>query len=117
MQILIDACLALLASIGLWALGRMALDRFMRSAEQPMVWTVIRIEGNGDGLERSVHKALDVPHGPGVLLVDCGLTKAGRELANGLAERYTDVWLCSCEQTGTWLKEAKEWKKQKSTIR
>ena len=117
MQILTDACLALLAAIGIWTLGRLALDRLLAGGKQPDVWIVVPTRGDGDGLEQTVRKLTRRPYGRGVLLVDCGLSQKGCSLADSLAKQETNVWLCPWEQAGTWMKEADVWTKRKSATK
>ena len=117
MQILTDACLALLAAIGIWTLGRLALDRLFSVGKETAAWTVVPVQGDGDGLEQAVDRLLRLPHGRGVLLVDCGLSRQGRTLADSLAERERNVWLCPWEQTGTWMKEAEVWTRRRNATK
>lgn len=112
MQILTDACLALLAAIGIWTLGRLAWERLMAGGEETEVWAVVPAWGDADGLEQTVGRLLRLPVGRGVLLVDCGLSRQGRTLADSMAERERNVWLCPWEQAGTWMKEAEVWTRQ-----
>lgn len=116
MQIISDAFLALLACVGLWTLGRMALDfLFEGAAPEPAVWTVVRAQGDGRGLEQAVHK---LPRrGRGVVLVDCGLDEKGRALSYRLTEREPGVSLCRWERLGNWVKEAEVWTRRWSTTK
>lgn len=117
MQILTDACLALLAAVGIWTLGRLALDRLMASGKETEVWAVVPARGDGDGLEQAVGRLLRLSLGRGVLLVDCGLSRKGRALADSLADRERNVWLCPWEQAGTWMKEAEVWTRQRNATK
>ncbi|MGN0967634.1 MAG: hypothetical protein ACI4O3_00065, partial [Oscillospiraceae bacterium] len=110
------ACLALLAAIGIWTLGRLALDRLFAGGKAD-VWTVVPIQGDGDGLDQTVRRSIRRPHSRGVLLVDCGLNDQGRALADFLTKQEPNVWLCTWEQAGTWMKEADVWTKQKSVMK
>ncbi len=117
MQILTDACLALLAAVGIWTLGRLALDRLFFVEKETAAWTVVPIRGDGNGLEQAVGRLLRTPHGRGVLLIDCGLSRQGRILADSLAERERNVWLCPWEQTGSWMKEAEIWTRRRNAMK
>ena len=117
MQILTDACLALLAAVGIWTLGRLVLDRLLNGGKETEVWTVLPVRGDGDSLEQVVRKLKRLPHSRGVLLVDCGLSQQGRALADFLAEQERNVWVCPWEQMGTWMKEAEVWTRQSSATK
>lgn len=117
MQILTDACLALLAAIGIWTLGRLALDRLLAGGEKTDAWAVVPARGDGEELEQTVWKLSRLPYGRGVLLVDCGLSRQGRAMADSLAERKRNVRLCPWEQTGTWMKEAEVWTKRRNATK
>ncbi|MGM9607802.1 MAG: hypothetical protein ACI3XJ_09890 [Oscillospiraceae bacterium] len=114
MQILTDACLALLAAIGIWTLGRLALDRLLNGGKVPEAWTVVPARGDGDGLEQIVRRLEKMSCSRGVLLVDCGLSREGRALAESFVKQKRNVWLCPWEQAGTWMKEAEVWTRQKN---
>lgn len=114
MQILTDACLALLAAIGIWTLCRMALDRLLACGEEAEAWAVVPARGDGEGLKQAVERLAGLPRGRGVLLVDCGLSQQGRALADSLVEQKRNVWLCSWEQAGAWMKEAEVWTRRRN---
>ena len=116
MQILTDALLSLLAAVGLWELGRLALERFFApGGREPAVWAVVRARGDGGGLEQPVHTLPRL--GWGVVLVDCGRDEQGRALASRLARRDPGVQLCRWERLGAWMKEAEVWTRQGSTTK
>lgn len=114
MQILTDACLALLAAIGIWTLGRLALDRLLNGGKKPEVWIVVPARDDANGLEQTVEMFAKRSDSRGVLLVDCGLNTLGRARANSLTEQERDVWLCPWERAGTWMKEAEAWTRREN---
>lgn len=114
-QILTDACLAMLAAVGIWTLWRMILDRILTRGDDHAVWTVLCVQGSGEGLMQTVHWLLRRPYGQGVLLLDCGLDDDGRTAAESLVARESKVWLCPWERAGAWMKEAEIWTRQRST--
>lgn len=115
MQILADACLALLASIGIWALGRMALDWLLRAEIEPEIALLMRAKGDGNGLKQAVSR---LPRrGAGVLLVDCGLTEQGRAQLKDLAERERGIFLCRPGDLENLVREADLWTNRGSTTK
>lgn len=117
MQILTDASLALLAAIGIWALGRLALDWLLGDEEEREIWTLVRAKGDGSGLERTAGRLLRARRGGGVLLVDCGLNECGRARSKMLAEREHGICLCRPDELENWVREADLWTNRGNTTR
>ena len=118
MEILADALLAMLAAIGIWTLGRMALDRlFAADAKGSYIWIVVRAAGDGGGLEQTVRSLTRRRPGPDVVLMDCGLNEQGRTLAERLTKQEPHVSLCPWEGLGVWMKEAEAWTRQETTTK
>ena len=118
MEILADAVLALLAAIGIWALGRLALERmFALDTKELDRWIVVRVWGDGDGLEQTVRTLTRQRSGPDVVLLDCGLDRQGRALADNLIQKTPGVALCPWEGLGAWMKEAEAWTRQENTTK
>lgn len=117
MQILADACLALLAAIGIWALGRLTLDWLLGGGKDPEVWTLVRATGDGSGLERITENLLRSRHGGSVLLVDCGLDECGRARSEALADRERGICLCRPDELEKWVREADIWMNKENTTR
>ena len=118
MEILADALLALLAAIGIWTLGRMALDRlFATNAKGLYIWIVVRAAGDGGGLEQAVRSLTRQRSGPDVVLMDCGLNEQGCALAEQLKQKTPGVSLCPWEGLGAWMKEAEAWTRQETTTK
>ena len=117
-EILTDALLALLAAVGIWALGRLALERlFAQSVKRQDMWIVVRVRGDGDGLEQTVRTLAHQCSGPDIVLVDCGLNGQGRALAKHLIKGEPGVSLCAWERLGPWMKEAEAWTRQENTTK
>lgn len=112
MQILTDACLALLASIGIWALGRMALDWLLSSEMEPEIMILLRAKGDGNGLKQAISKLPRSWCGAGVFLVDCGLTERGRTQSKNLAKREQGIYLCHPGDLENLVREANIWTKR-----
>lgn len=111
MQILTDSCLALLAAVGIWTLGRMALDWILGAGEKPEILFLLRAMGDGSGLEQAAYKLLRSWRGREVLLVDCGLNECGRARSNALAEKERDIHLCRPADLENLVREADIWMK------
>lgn len=113
MQIWTDACLALLAAVGIWSLGRMVLDRLLGNVGGvPPAWIVMKVTGDGEGLDVALDQLLRLRRRWGVVLVDCGLSEQGRALAVRLTAPQPGVRLCRWDQLGAWMKEAEVWTRQ-----
>lgn len=112
MQILTDACLALLAAIGIWALGRMALEWLLDGGEEPEIFFLLCARGNGSGLEQTARKLLRSRRGKGVFLVDCGLNEHGRACSKALAEGERDICFCRPDDLENLVREADVWTKR-----
>lgn len=117
MQILADAVLALLAAVGIWALGRLALDWLLGGGDGLEIWSMILAAGDGDDLDRTVGRALRSRRGKGVLLVDCGLNEHGRSHSKALADRERDIYLCRPDELEKWVRETDIWMNRENTTR
>lgn len=111
MQILADACLALLAAVGIWALGRMALNWMLGDGEEPEILYLLWARGDGAGLEQWTKKLLRFRRGGRVLLVDCGLDENGRARSKALTEKEHGIFLCSPGELEKLVREADIWTK------
>lgn len=117
MQILTDACLALLASIGIWALGRMALDWLLSGETEPEIMILMRARGDGCGLKQAISKLPRSRCGAGVFLVDCGLTERGRIQTKNLTKKERGIYLCRPGDLENLVREADIWTKRGSTTK
>lgn len=101
MRLLQDGLVAMLAAVGLATILWMVVSLFLRSKRKLFsdVTAVVRASGDGNGLEYAVHTLSQLRYERGafgtILILDCGLSEEGRELA-GLLEREDDfVALCT----------------------
>lgn len=118
MSLLAEILLAFFAAVGIWTLGRMALDWLFYDKKIPSnAWAVLRAYGDGNELEQSLRKLSRLQQIQGVILADCGLTEQGRSIANELTEQSSNVLICPWSELGAWTKEAEEWTKQDSTTK
>lgn len=70
MQILIDSCLALLASIGLWTICNMAIDRVFHWGKNTDHVISIQVIDDCLYFDQSIENILSLSHGHHVFLVD-----------------------------------------------
>lgn len=121
MQILLDALLALFAAVGIAALGWLLFGRMWLSREGPGIRAVVPARGDGAGLEQTVRGALWLRDCAGgrcaVVIVDCGLNEQGRALAQLLADREPEVWLCPGGHLETWIKESELWMRKSNAMK
>lgn len=110
MQLLQDGLVAMLAAIGLasmmWMVVRAVLYAPAERRRQTAV-ALIPAQGDGEGLEWQV-RALEHLHKEQcllgtVLLVDCGLSEEGRQVAQLLARERRWVAVCGKEDIGGYL--------------
>ena len=109
MRLLQDGLVAMLAAVGLATILWMVVSLFLRSKRQffPRVTAVVRASGAGGDLEYIVHTLSQLRYERGtfgtILILDCGLTEEGRELA-GLRTREEEyVVLCPREQAADYF--------------
>lgn len=117
MQILTDSCLALLAAIGIWTLGRMAFDWLLNSRKESEIFFLLRARGDGRGLAQTASRLLRSRRGRGVFLVDCGLNERGRTRLKALSESEQDICLCCPDNLGNLVREADTWTKSRNKMK
>lgn len=109
MQLWQDGLVAMLAAIGLasimWAVVKTVL--YGRTERRQEVVALIPAQGDGEGLEEQVHVLERLRQEQRVLgmilLVDCGLSEAGRQTARLLAKGDRRVSLCRKEEIADYL--------------
>lgn len=118
MEILLDAALALLASIGIAALGWRISGRILFPQRDRALWAVVPARGGGDGLEEALRGVLWLRSGTGgrwpVVIADCGLDESGRRLAQDLTGLAPHMWLE--DGFGSSIKESQRWTRKSSKI-
>ncbi len=117
MQILVDSCLALLASIGLWALCKIVVDSLFHKSKLSDDVIAIEIRDDYPDLDQAYPQNLSVSHDFHLFLVDFDLHREENSQARVQAEKHSGILFCSCEQFCNKMKEAKEWTIQKSTTK
>ena len=96
-----DGLIAMLAAVGLATILWMIVGLFLRKRRQLFsgVTAVVRAEGDGAGLEYTVRTLSQLRYERGafgtILILDCGLSGEGRELAQLLIREEDCVALCT----------------------
>ena len=104
MRLLQDGLVAMLAAVGLATILWMVVSLFLRSKRKLFsdVTAVVRASGDGNGLEYAVHTLSQLRYERGafgtILILDCGLSEEGRQLAGLLAAAHPRVRLCGREE-------------------
>ena len=104
MRLLQDGLVALLAAIGLATLLWLIVSVLFRLRKETLhhVSAVVPARGAANGLEHTVPtlEQLRCDHGGfgGIVIVDCGLSPVGREVAALLSREDRDVALCTREE-------------------
>ena len=108
MEIVLDACLAMLAAVGIWFLGRQCIDVWFNHY---LMGTAIYVSGNAFGLERVVQRQLRCTRGKAILLVDCGLDEQGKCIVNHLLSQDIRICFFQLPPEEQWVNEAEIWMK------
>lgn len=105
MRYFVETLGVLLAGAGLFIFGWLLLGRLLApiGTKGPIV-AVLPASGDGEGLEHDLRGLLWL-RGSGmaclrVVIADCGLSAAGRELAGLLSRREEDVTFCPAAEVG-----------------
>jgi len=107
MSAAVEIVLAFLAAIGFLGLGWLLLGRLLIPAEGVSGIAVVPGKGDGETLEQTVMGFLwlrggGLFHGT-VVIVDYGLSQAGRAVASALALREPNILVCPAGQLGEML--------------
>lgn len=108
MELWLEAVLALLAAVGVWAIGRLAYDFIMYDGS---VYALVCTRDDAVGLERLVCRLLHRRKKEKILLVDCGLNEAGNVKVQQLLEQNKNLFFYSQTQNEILAKEAEIWMK------
>lgn len=96
----LEVVMALLAALGLMAVGWLIFGRFVLPLgnEDSRTFAVVEARGDGAGLEQTVHGLLWLRRGDvwryRIVIVDCGLNDEGRGVARRLAADGGQLVLC-----------------------
>ncbi len=99
----LEVLLAVLAAIGLMAVGWLAFGRLILPLgnEEARTFAVVEARGDGGGLEQTVHGLLWLRRGDlwryRIIIVDCGLEERGQKIARYLSRDHDQVVVCNRE--------------------
>lgn len=107
---ILQVLLAVLAAVGLLALGWMAINCLLTPEEgDGPVYSVVPAAGEGPRLEQDVKRLLWLRGRQKgrftIVIADGGLDPAGRAVAAGLLEGATGVVVCPLERLGEYISE------------
>ena len=106
-----DGLIAMLAAVGLATILWMIVSLFLRKRRQLFsgVTAVVRAEGDGGDLEDTVRTLSQLRYERGafgtILILDCGLSGEGRELAALLSRQEECVALCTRAELSDYFHE------------
>ena len=109
MRLLQDGLVAMLAAVGLATILWMVASLFIRNRRRLFsnVAAVVQARGAGENLEYTVHTLSQLRYDRGafgtIVILDCGLTEEGRELAQLLTREEDCVALCPREQAADYF--------------
>lgn len=109
MQLWQDGVIAALASVGLASLLWMAVSRalFTRPREPRWAAALVMTQGDGELLEQQIRTLQHLRRERGVigriLVVDCGLSREGRKLADILTRQNRWITVCRAEDVEHYL--------------
>lgn len=110
-QIIADATLALFASIGIWTVLILTLDRLISGANARSSVLVFFIKDQSEGMAQRVRWSLRHSRTKGILLVDCGMDDETRCFAETLAAQECRVWLITGKEFEDWMDKTELWMK------
>lgn len=108
MRPILEVILALLAVAGLMSLSWLLMGHILTPAGGTGTVSLIPGTGDGETLEQSVRGLLWLQGGGllggRVLIVDCGLTPAGRAVAAALCIREPGLEICPASELSVYIK-------------
>lgn len=109
MRAVLEIILSLLAAAGLLSLGWLLLGRALAPAGRGEAVCLVPGRGEGETLEQAVRGLLWLRGGGllagRVVIVDCGLSPAGRAIAAALCLREPGVEVCALSQLSVYIKQ------------
>ena len=108
MRAILEILLSLLAVTGLISIGWLCFGRLFTPAGGHQACTLVPAAGDGDDLEQAVNGLLWLRSGEflggKVVILDCGLTPAGRALAVAICRREPGVEICPLSELSVYIK-------------
>lgn len=112
MRPILEVILALLAVAGLMSLSWLLMGHILTPAGGTGTVSLIPGTGDGETLEQSVRGLLWLQGGGllggRVLIVDCGLTPAGRAVAAALCIREPGLEICPASELSVYIKSTQK---------
>ena len=111
MRLLQDGLVAMLAAVGLATILWMVASLFLRNRRRLFsnVAAVVQARGAGENLEYTVHTLSQLRYDRGafgtIVILDCGLSGEGRELAALLSRQEECVALCTRAELSDYFHE------------
>ena len=110
MKLLQDGVIAMLAAIGLATLLWLAVSVFLRLRGRTTIYHTVAMipsRGGANGLEHTIHALeqlrCDGGYFGAIVIVDCGLSAEGQQVAALLARQERDIFLCKREELPNFL--------------
>ena len=112
MRAILEILLSLLAVTGLISIGWFCFGHLFTPAGGRNACTLVPATGDGEDLEQAVNGLLWLRSGEflggRVVILDCGLTPAGRALAVALCQREPGVEICPISELSVYIKRKTE---------
>ncbi len=109
MRPILEVILALLSVAGLMSLSWLLMGHILTPAGSERTVSLVPGTGDGETLEQSVRGLLWLRGGGllagNVLIVDCGLTPAGKAIAAALCLREPGVECCPASELSVYIKQ------------
>ena len=109
MRAILEILLSLLAVTGLISIGWLCFGRLFTPAGGAGTCILVPASGDGDDLEQSLNGLLWLRSGEflggRVVILDCGLTPAGRALTAALCQREPGVEFCPLSDLQVYIKQ------------
>lgn len=114
MELLLDALIALLASIGIWTIGGMLYDFVMNDK---VVYTLVCAREDADGFDQTINWLLRRHNVGNILVADCGLSEKGRVAVYQIIQKHSRILLFSENHDKNNVKEANIWMNSNSLMK
>ena len=112
MRAILEILLSLLAVTGLISIGWVCFGRLFTPAGGRQACTLVPATGDGEDLEQAVNGLLWLRSGEflggRVVILDCGLTPAGKALAEAICRREPEVEVCPVSELSVYIKQRME---------
>lgn len=114
MELLLEALIALLASIGIWAIGGMLYDFVMNDK---VVYTLVCACDDADGFDQTINWLVRRHNVGNILVADCGLSEKGRVTVYKIVQKHGRILLFPQNHDENDVKEATIWMNSDSLMK